>query len=140
MEIGGRIRTLRQQMNISQAKLAKLVGVSASAISLWEIGKKLPDETHYQALENIFSAHFQQAQVLEPRCNYRRLASREPQPLKVEVRYTEDEFVAEQALNKFSRPFLKYASDLFENPAVQAEFAKWQAKQAAKEAATYGQN
>ena len=140
MEIGGQIRTLRKKMKISQEKLAKLVGVSSSSISLWEIGKKRPDEQHYQALENIFSVHFQQAQVLGPRFRHRRLSSSEPEPLKVEVRYTSDEFVAEQALNKFSRPFLKYAANLFKDPAVQAEFEKWQEKRAAKEAQAYGQN
>lgn len=139
MEIGGCIRILRQKMNISQGKLAKLVGVSSTTINKWEAGKRLPTASRIQALKTIFSAHFQQAQ-LEPLLNYQRLISSEPEPLQVEVRYTQSEFKAEQSINKFSRSFLKYANDLFQNEAVQADFAKWQAKRAAKEAQAYGQN
>lgn len=42
MAVGDRVKELREQMNISQNKLAKLAGISQAAISILESGKKSP--------------------------------------------------------------------------------------------------
>ena len=38
----GRGRTIREAASISQTEIAEAVGVSHSAVSLWEAGKRLP--------------------------------------------------------------------------------------------------
>ena len=43
MSVGDRIQQLRKDENLSQAELAKLVGVSRQAVSKWENGQSLPD-------------------------------------------------------------------------------------------------
>lgn len=44
--IGQRIKKLRESMNISQEYLAKKLNVSASTISMYEVGERIPrDET-----------------------------------------------------------------------------------------------
>ena len=42
MAVGERIKELREQMGVSQNKLAKLAGMSQAAISIIESGKKSP--------------------------------------------------------------------------------------------------
>ena len=39
---GDKIRNLRKENNLSQAELAKIVGVSDKAVSCWERGEKQP--------------------------------------------------------------------------------------------------
>lgn len=40
--IGTRIKNLRESKHYSQEKLGELVGVSASTISMYEIGERIP--------------------------------------------------------------------------------------------------
>lgn len=41
--IGTKIATLRKQIDISQEKLANILGTSAQAVSKWERNKNYPD-------------------------------------------------------------------------------------------------
>lgn len=43
MRIGEKIRRLRIQKGMSQARLGEALSVSQDTISLWETGKSLPD-------------------------------------------------------------------------------------------------
>ena len=43
MNIGQTIKELRKEKNLSQTQLAKLLFTSQDTISLWELGKSLPD-------------------------------------------------------------------------------------------------
>lgn len=55
MEIlGKRIQELRQENNMSQKDLAKLVGVSDVAISRWERGTRIPNAENIVNLANVF--------------------------------------------------------------------------------------
>lgn len=54
MSIGERIRELRKEQNMSQSKLAKLIGTSQDTVSLWELNKSLPDITSLIAMTKIF--------------------------------------------------------------------------------------
>jgi len=49
-QIGPSLRDLREWAVLSQEELALLIGVSASAISLWEAGKKQPRSKHIHRL------------------------------------------------------------------------------------------
>lgn len=49
------IRTLRQQMGLSQRALAKLIGVSHGAISLWERGLSIPEPCYQKAMTKALS-------------------------------------------------------------------------------------
>lgn len=41
-EFGERLKYLRQEIGLTQAKLAKLIGFSKSALYYWEKGVKIP--------------------------------------------------------------------------------------------------
>ena len=43
MEIGKTIKELRKDSNLSQTGLANIIGTTQDTISLWELGKSLPD-------------------------------------------------------------------------------------------------
>lgn len=47
------LKQLRQEKGISQMKLAVLVGVSITAIRVWEQGGMKPNAEHLQKLEEI---------------------------------------------------------------------------------------
>ncbi len=49
-----RIRELRQERNISQAKLGKIIGVSQKAIDYWEQGVNEPKASYILALAVYF--------------------------------------------------------------------------------------
>lgn len=51
-EIGQRIRCCREDKYLSQDDLAKMVGVSKSTISQWELGKTLPKHKNFRLLAN----------------------------------------------------------------------------------------
>lgn len=52
--IGSKIRTLRQNKNITQAKLAEALAVSAQSVSKWENGLTLPDISMIPAIARYF--------------------------------------------------------------------------------------
>ena len=45
MDLGTRISELRREKGMTQEQLAKLVGISAPAVSKWETGSSCPDIT-----------------------------------------------------------------------------------------------
>jgi len=53
MSIGERIIELRNQSNLSQAELAKMMGVSRQAVSKWENGLSVPDALKLIQLADI---------------------------------------------------------------------------------------
>jgi len=54
INIGGKIKQLRKQKNISQEVLANYLGVSFQAISKWETNTTLPDLTLIPAIASFF--------------------------------------------------------------------------------------
>lgn len=54
MEIGRRIKKLRQQKHVTQRQLAKILCVSSQAISKWENGKNMPDICALPKLASLF--------------------------------------------------------------------------------------
>ena len=50
MEISKKIKQLRQQKELSQKELAKLIGASTMAISNYELGKNFPDQEKLQKI------------------------------------------------------------------------------------------
>lgn len=53
--IATRIQTMRMSRGISQTKLAEMVGVSRSAIAMWEAGKRIPSWDAINALADAFN-------------------------------------------------------------------------------------
>lgn len=53
MNIGNRIKTGRQLKGLTQERLAETLGVSVSAVSLWECGKTMPDITLIPAICSV---------------------------------------------------------------------------------------
>ena len=60
MEIGTKIFELRKQNNLSQEKLAEMVGVSRQTISKWELGETSPDIKQAKRLAEIFRVSLDQ--------------------------------------------------------------------------------
>ena len=54
MRIGEIIKELRQERNLSQAKLAEAIGVSQKAIDYWERGLNEPKASYIVALADFF--------------------------------------------------------------------------------------
>jgi len=54
-ELGTIIRTMRLSRNLTQAKLAKLIGQSPSSITMYENGKREPDFETLEALADVFN-------------------------------------------------------------------------------------
>lgn len=50
-----RLRSLRNEYNFSQQKLAELLGITQQAIAKWENGKAEPDSTTLIKLSEIFN-------------------------------------------------------------------------------------
>ena len=55
MEFKQRLKELRTERNISQMKLARLLGVSQSAVAKWELGKTEPTASAIIALAKFFN-------------------------------------------------------------------------------------
>ena len=55
MTIGQKITHLRTNMNISQEKLADMLGVSRQSVSKWEMDQALPQIDKILQIANIFS-------------------------------------------------------------------------------------
>ena len=54
INMGGKIRQLRKQKNISQEVLAQVLGVSFQAVSKWETGAAMPDVAMIPAIASFF--------------------------------------------------------------------------------------
>lgn len=55
MDLGSRIKTEREKLNLSQDELAQRMKISRQAISKWETGKSYPDIEKILQLSNIFN-------------------------------------------------------------------------------------
>ena len=53
--IGERIRTLREQNNLTQTTLAKKLGLSRSAVNAWEMGVSIPSTQYLVELARLFN-------------------------------------------------------------------------------------
>jgi len=53
-QLGERLRRLRQQQGLSLRGLAEKVGVTATALHLWESGRRNPKQEHLQAFADAF--------------------------------------------------------------------------------------
>lgn len=54
INMGGKIRQLRKQKNISQEVLAQVLGVSFQAVSKWETGAAEPSTSNLLALAKLY--------------------------------------------------------------------------------------
>ena len=54
--IGQKIKTLRKAADLTQEGLAELLGVSAQAVSKWEVGQASPDLALIAPLCRVFAA------------------------------------------------------------------------------------
>ena len=54
IKLGEKIKSLRNQKNISQEVLANYLGVSFQAVSKWENGNTMPDVTMIPAIASFF--------------------------------------------------------------------------------------
>ena len=52
--IGDRIRALRRKNKISQTALSKAIGVTQSAVGMWETNKREPDISTLQTIASFF--------------------------------------------------------------------------------------
>ena len=50
-----RLKSLRENAKISQAMLAKKLGVAQSTVGMWESGKNKPENAKLEALANLFN-------------------------------------------------------------------------------------
>ncbi len=55
INIGTTIRTLRKEKSLTQSELAKMMQTTQDTISLWELGKSMPDIYALVKLSKIFS-------------------------------------------------------------------------------------
>ncbi len=54
-KLNARIKELRKELGLSQTDLAREVGVSQDAVSLWELGKREPSVTELVKLARFFN-------------------------------------------------------------------------------------
>lgn len=52
--VADRIRSLRESMNLSQAELAKRLGITRSSVNAWELGISVPSTQYIVELSGIF--------------------------------------------------------------------------------------
>lgn len=55
MNIGNKIKELREGKGITQTELANLIGVTQDSISLWEKNKRTPNTPYIIALSRVFN-------------------------------------------------------------------------------------
>ena len=55
MTFAERLRQLREEMNLSQAELGRIVDVSRSAVAMYEAGEREPDFETEEALADFFN-------------------------------------------------------------------------------------
>ena len=66
---GGTIKVLRETRNMTQAELARKIGVSSKTVSKWETGKGLPDITLLQPLASALGVSVIELMNGEPIAN-----------------------------------------------------------------------
>lgn len=49
------LKKLREEKNISQVRLAEILGVGSSTVAMWETGKRFPTRECYEALADFFN-------------------------------------------------------------------------------------
>jgi transcriptional regulator with XRE-family HTH domain len=54
---GSQLKSLRLSVQLSQRSMARLVGVTAPAVSQWENGLTQPTEEHLQAIRDAVEEH-----------------------------------------------------------------------------------
>ena len=54
LEMGGMIKQLRKQNNLTQSALANLMRTTQDTISLWELGKSYPDAESIVRMAKLF--------------------------------------------------------------------------------------
>lgn len=52
--VADRIKTLREQQNMTQTQLAKQLGITRSSVNAWEMGISVPSTQYIVELANIF--------------------------------------------------------------------------------------
>ncbi len=52
--IAGRIKRLREQQNITQSELARMLGITRSSVNAWEMGVSVPSTQYLVELANAF--------------------------------------------------------------------------------------
>lgn len=55
MKLTEKLQNLRKENNLSQEKLAELVGVSRQSVSKWEIGLSKPDTNNLMHLADVYN-------------------------------------------------------------------------------------
>jgi len=55
MEIGTVIRRLREEKGITQLELAKAIGISSGAVSMYEINNRIPKKELLEAIADYFN-------------------------------------------------------------------------------------
>ena len=55
MTFAARLRQLREEANLNQTELARIIGVSRSAIAMYELGEREPDFEVEEALADFFN-------------------------------------------------------------------------------------
>lgn len=58
MDVGTRIKTLREDKEMTQKELAQLLNVKQTAVSYWETGKREPDLDTIKAICKIFEVTY----------------------------------------------------------------------------------
>lgn len=81
-----RIRTLRQQSNLSQQALGAQLGVSAVSVSKWERGQSQPDITTLTRLADIFGTTIDDLCGREPAPEEKGVEDPEPENITVMAR------------------------------------------------------
>ena len=52
--LGDKIKSLRKDSHITQSELAKVIGVSAGAVGLWELNRRKPDSEMLLKIAHFF--------------------------------------------------------------------------------------
>lgn len=52
--ISDKIKTLREQKDLTQSELARLIGITRSSVNAWEMGISVPSTQYIVELSNIF--------------------------------------------------------------------------------------
>ena len=70
--IAEKIKSLRQQDSLTQAELAKRLGITRSSVNAWEMGISAPSTQYLVELANIFKVSVDYLLGIDTSCSYRR--------------------------------------------------------------------